>query len=83
MILQPEPHVPHVVTAEIPGERGRVIVCVPDDEPTALVMLERDGLSIHTEFGQGALRRAAAALLEAADRVATAEPTAGPAAQTA
>ena len=68
ILLAVDPHVPHVLGAEVPGDIGRAMVFLPEDEEcsAAVVWVVRDGLAINAHFTAPQLRALAAALLEAA-----------------
>lgn len=68
ILLAVDPHVPHVLGAEVGGAIGRAMVFLPEDEEcdAAAVWVERDGLTVNAHFTAPQLRALAAALLEAA-----------------
>ena len=67
-LLSVDPHVPHVLGAEVVGEVGRAMVFLPEDEEcsAAAVWVERDGLAVNGHFTASQLRVLAAVLLETA-----------------
>ena len=70
-LLSVDPHVPHVLGAEVAGEVGRAMVFLPEDEEcnAAVVWVERDGLAINGHFNAPQLLALAAVLLETAARL--------------
>lgn len=51
-LLAVDPHVPHVLGAEVPGDIGRAMVFLPEDEEcsAAVVWVEPDGLAVNGHF---------------------------------
>lgn len=67
-LLTVDPHVPHVLGAEVVGEVGKAMVFLPEDEEcgAAVVWVERNGLAVNGHFNVLQLRTLAAVLLETA-----------------
>ena len=74
-LLSVDPHVPHVLGAEVVGEVGRAMVFLPEDEEcrAGVVWVERGGLAVNGHFNVSQLRALSAVLLETAARLDTPE----------